>query len=200
MRSAKNGNLLTFTICKAAEESFGKLQRYFLRFKESLRLTSWKWMLPLAHPPPSSFEFPEMDLMLHLVDRYFENLNPILPILHRSSFNRSIQEGLHKVDGGFGAVVLMVCAIGCRCATDPRVVHEVAASSSCTAWKFFNQISIIRSRKVPFIMTSVYEAQLYPVCSFLRTSSIMVLLDGGRGSWRHFSLRVIPLPRVYGWL
>ena len=124
-------------------------------------------MIPLARPPPLSFEFPEMDLMLHLVDRHFENLNVILPILHRSSFIRSIQEGFHKVNGHFGAVVLMVCAIGCRCATDPRVVHEVATSSSCTAWKLFNQVGILRSRKVPFVMTSVYEAQLFPVCSSL---------------------------------
>ena len=155
-------------------------------------------MLPLPCSPPPFLEFPEMDLMLHLVDRYFENLNPILPILHRSSFIRSIQEGLHKVNSSFAAVVLVVSAIGCRCATDPRVVHEVAASSSCTAWKLFNQVDIVRSRKVPFIMTSVYEAQLFPVCSFLQSSSTTASLDDDHGSWRHFSLRVIALPRLYG--
>jgi len=122
-------------------------------------------MLSLARPPPPPFEFPEMDLMLHLVDCYFDNLNIILPILHRPSFTRSIEEGLHKINGHFGAAVLVVCAIGCRCATDPRVVHDVATSSSCTAWKLFNQISINSSCEVPFITISVYEAQLYPVCS-----------------------------------
>jgi hypothetical protein len=121
-------------------------------------------MSPGVRPPPSPFEFPEMDFMLHLVDCYFDNLNVILPILHRPSFTRSIEEGLHKANRHFGAVVLVVCAVGCRCTSDPRVVHDVAAST-CTAWKFFNQISIDRSRKVPFITTSIYEAQLYPVCS-----------------------------------
>lgn len=120
-------------------------------------------MLPLAPPPPPLFEFPEMDLMLHLVDCYFENLNVTLPILHRPSFVRSIEGGLHKVDGHFGAVVLIVCAIGCRCTTDPRIMQEVTTSSSSTAWKLFNQITINRSRKLHFITTSVYEAQLYPV-------------------------------------
>lgn len=119
-------------------------------------------MLPLVGPT-LPFEFPEMDFMLHLVDCYFDNLNVVLPILHRPSFARSIAEGLHKVNRQFGAVALAVCAIGCRYTTDPRVVHEVASSSSCTAWKLFNQISIDRSRKVPSITTSVYEAQLYPV-------------------------------------
>jgi len=122
-------------------------------------------MLPLVLPPPLPFEFPEMDLMLHLVDCYFENLNVILPILHRPSFVRLIEEGLHEANGRFGAVVLIVCAIGCRCTTDPRVVHEVTTSSSCTAWKFFNQISANRSGKLPFITASVYEAQIYPVRS-----------------------------------
>ena len=125
------------------------------------------------------FEFPEMNLMLHLVDCYFENLNVVLPILHRPSFVCSIEEGLHEVDGYFGAVVLMACAIGCRCTTDPRVAHEVAASSYCTAWKFFNQISINRSHKLPFITASLYEAQLYPVCSSLSPTT---LLDDGHVS------------------
>jgi hypothetical protein len=103
--------------------------------------------------------------MLHLVECYFDNFNVILPILHRPSFVRSIEEGLHKVEEHFGAVVLMVCAIGCRCTTDPRVVQKIGTSSSCTAWKFFNQITAKRSQKMAFIAASVYKAQLYPVRS-----------------------------------
>lgn len=159
-------------------------------------------MISLVRPLPPPFEFPETDLMLHLVDCYFENLNVILPILHRPSFIRSIEEGLHKVDWHFGAVVLIVCAIGCRCTTDPRVVHEVTTSSSCTAWKLFNQISINRSRKLPgFITTSVYETQLYPVCSSLPLPmrSTNAVFGDGRASWRRFSLKVIALPRPCGW-
>lgn len=121
-------------------------------------------MLHLVQPPPSPFEFLETDLMIHLVNCYFDNFNLMLPILHRPSFIRSIGEGLHKVNEDFGAVVLIVCAIGCRCTTDPRVVHNVKTLSSCTAWKLFNQISANRSSKMAFIATSVYKAQLYPVC------------------------------------
>lgn len=122
-------------------------------------------MLNLVEPPPLPFEFPEMDLMLHLVDCYFDNFNVILPILHHPSFVRLIREGLHKVNEHFGAVVLIVCAVGCRCTTDPRVAHKVETSSSCTAWKFFNQISPGRLCKVAFVATSVYEVQMYPVRS-----------------------------------
>lgn len=122
-------------------------------------------MLNLVRPLPLPLEFPEMGLMLHLVECYFDNFNVVLPILHRPSFVRLIEEGLHKVDEHFGSAVLMVCAIGCRCTTDPRVAHEVATSSSCTAWKIFNQISVNRSCKTAFVATSVYEAQLYPVRS-----------------------------------
>lgn len=120
-------------------------------------------MLYLVQRHPTLFEFPEMDLMLHLVDCYFDNFNVILPILHRPSFIRSVEEGLHEVNGHFGAVVLMVCAIGCGSTTDPRVLHKVATSSSCTAWRFFNQVSASRSSKMAFVAASVHEAQLYPV-------------------------------------
>ena len=102
-----------------------------------------------------------MDLMRHLVDRYFDNLNIILPLLHRPSFMRSIEEGLHQVDHSFGATVLLVCAIGCRYTDDPRVTHEITTSTSCTAWKFFSQMHQLK--KINYLPHSLYEAQLYPV-------------------------------------
>jgi hypothetical protein len=102
-----------------------------------------------------------MDLMRHLVDCYFDNLNVILPLLHRPSFVRSIEEGLHRANYKFGATVLLVCAIGCRYTTDPRVVHEITTSTSCTAWTFFNQIN--KLKKMCYLPHSLYEAQIYPV-------------------------------------
>ena len=106
-----------------------------------------------------------MSLMLHLVDCYFENLNLILPLLHRPSFMRSVAEGLHEVDQDFGATVLLVCAIGCRYTDHPSVVHELSTSTSCTAWSFYNQVN--RIRKPPYLPHSLYEVQIYPVSSLV---------------------------------
>ena len=118
-------------------------------------------MTTLLKPPPVQFEYPDVDLMRHLVGCYFDNLNVILPLLHRPSFMRSIEEGLHQVDYNFGATVMLVCAIGCRYTEDPRVVHEITTSTSCTAWKLFNQIHQLE--KLCYLPHSLYEAQIYPV-------------------------------------
>lgn len=108
-------------------------------------------------------EFPEMSLMLHLVDCYFENLDPVLPLLHRPSFMQLIFEDFHKLDQDFGATVLLVCAIGCRYTDHPRVVHELSTSTPCTAWKLYNQVN--RMRKAPYLPHSIHEIQVYPVSS-----------------------------------
>lgn len=111
------------------------------------------------------FEFPAMDLLQHLVDCYFETINPIFPILHRPSFVRSIQQRLHETNQGFGALVLLVCAIGCGFTEDPRVVQVVSQDSSCTAWKYFHQVDSAQKRH--YLPHSLYEAQIYPVCPWL---------------------------------
>ena len=111
--------------------------------------------------PPVQFEFPERGLILHLVDCYFENLDVVLPLLHRPSFTRSIVEGLHELDQNFGATVLLVCAIGCRYTDHPSVVHELSTSTSCTAWNLYNQGNKIR--KPPYLPHSLHEVQIYPV-------------------------------------
>jgi len=106
-----------------------------------------------------------MALMIHLVNSYFDNLNIILPLLHRPSFMRSIAEGFHELDQNFGATVLLVCAIGCRYSDHPSVVHELSTSTPCTAWSFYNQVNGIR--RVPYLPHSLYEAQIYPVSSLV---------------------------------
>ena len=119
----------------------------------------------MLEPPTVQLEFPEMSLMLHLVDSYFDNLDVILPLLHRPSFMRSIEEGLHELDQNFGATVLLVCAIGCMYTDHPSVVHELSTSTPCTAWVLYNQVN--RIRKAPYLPHSLHEVQIYPVRSLV---------------------------------
>ena len=120
----------------------------------------------MLEPPTAQLAFPEMSFMLHLVDSYFDNLDIILPLLHRPSFMRSIAEGLHELDQNFGATVLLVCAIGCRYSDHPSVVHELSTSTPCTAWVLYSQVN--RIRKVPYLPHSLHEVQIYPVSSLVR--------------------------------
>ncbi|KAG5646711.1 hypothetical protein DXG03_002393 [Asterophora parasitica] len=85
--------------------------------------------------PKASFAFPEDDLMTSLVDHYFTKVNLLLPLLHRPSFERSIIEGLHLRHDGFGATVLLVCAVASRFSDDPRVRIDGVDSFHSAGWK-----------------------------------------------------------------
>lgn len=127
---------------------------------------SFQWLAPMLKSPTVRFEFPETSLMLDLVNSYFDNLDVVLPLLHRPSFMRSIAEGLHELDENFGATVLLVCAIGCKYTNHQSVVHELSTSTPCTAWSLYNQVN--RIRKVPYLPHSLHEVQTYPVSPLVR--------------------------------
>ncbi|KAF9778873.1 fungal-specific transcription factor domain-containing protein [Thelephora terrestris] len=119
------------------------------------------WLTSMLAPKPVLFEFPDVYLLWHLVDCYFNNINTIFPILHRPSFVCSIQQRLHETSQSFGAVVLLVCAIGCGFTDDPRVLQVISPDSPCTAWKLFHQANSVQKRH--YLPHSLFEAQIYPL-------------------------------------
>jgi hypothetical protein len=102
------------------------------------------WEKPVLEPPRlrdgPSFLFPEDDLMVSLIDLYFEHVNLFSPLLHRPTLVKSINRNLHIKDRSFGAVVLLVCAIGARFSFDPRVLPEGYESTLSSGWQWFNQV------------------------------------------------------------
>lgn len=120
------------------------------------------------HP---SYTFPEDDLVDALVKLYFEHVNILLPLLHRPSFERSIQEKLHLKDEGFAATVLLVCAVGSRWSDDPRIFLEGGTPNSC-GWKWFGQVQVVRRSLLE--PPTLYDLQFYCVrLLFLSESSYM---------------------------
>lgn len=107
-------------------------------------------------------EFPEDDLLRHLIDIYFETPNTVNPVLHRPTFERLLREELHLRDFYFGAVVLMVCASAARYSADPRVLAPGSDDLRSAGWKWFSQVPLIR-RKSLFKLPSVYELQYYSI-------------------------------------
>ncbi|KAI0697710.1 fungal-specific transcription factor domain-containing protein [Cerioporus squamosus] len=83
-------------------------------------------------------DFPEPDLMVRLIDAYFEHLNIYLPLLHRPTFEHDLQRGLHFRDRSFGTIVLVVCAIGCIWTEDPRIRTPEVGSSA--GWEWFDLV------------------------------------------------------------
>ncbi|KAF7337119.1 Fungal-trans domain-containing protein [Mycena venus] len=102
--------------------------------------------------------FPENDLLKSLIKIYFEQLNPILSILHFPSFHRSVLDGLHFRDQEFGAVVLAVCSLASRYSDDPRVFLDGTDSEHSCGWKWFRQVRPHRATFSP--EPSLYQLQL----------------------------------------
>jgi len=108
-----------------------------------------------------SYKFPEADLSEALIDMYFKQVNLYLPLLHRPSFEKSVNEGLHLTDKGFACVYLLVCAVGARYSLDPRVLLDGVDSYQSGGWKWFDQVQIVK--KSLLAPPSLYDLQVYCV-------------------------------------
>ncbi|KAL9708656.1 Gypsy retrotransposon integrase-like protein 1 [Leucoagaricus gongylophorus] len=118
-----------------------------------------------------SYTFPPLDLVESLAKHYFTQINPFLPLLHRPTFKRGVDENLHLTDQCFGAVVLLVCALGSRYSEDSRVFVEGSNSVRSAGWKWFGQVRILRTSF--FKQTSLHELQAYALSIlFLQSSEI----------------------------
>jgi hypothetical protein len=115
--------------------------------------------------------------MSSLISIYFDMYNDYVPLLHRPTFERMIAEGKHKLDEGFGSVVLMVCALGSRWSRDRQVLLANEFNEAYTdngqgdedhmwhsaGWKWFSQVRLLENRALmPPKLTNV---QIY----FVRT-------------------------------
>ncbi|KAF9009902.1 hypothetical protein BDQ17DRAFT_1347114 [Cyathus striatus] len=94
---------------------------------------------------PIRYTFPQQDLMDELVNAYFEHVNLIMPLLHRPTFDRSVAQGLHLHDNGFGG---------------------------CYSWiQWFNQVNVVKDKLLA--VPNVYDIQMYALaCQFLQGTSI----------------------------
>ncbi|KAJ7925130.1 fungal-specific transcription factor domain-containing protein [Mycena leptocephala] len=124
-----------------------------------------KYRIPHVGP----FVFPDSDLLSTLIDLYFVNKNLYFPVLHRPTFERSIADGLHTRDASFGAIVILVCAIGSRFSNDVRVCPPGAEPLRC-GWEFFDQLPLQLDHVLE--PPTLYHLQFYCLAtSFLEFSA-----------------------------
>lgn len=107
---------------------------------------------------------------MSLVDLFFEHINLFTPLLHRPTFEKGLQSGLHYRDSGFATVVLLVCATASRHSTDPRVLAGPSTATRSCGWKWYNQVELLSSS----LMTpaTLYDLQAY--CASLSFFSLDV--------------------------
>lgn len=108
-----------------------------------LELTFFKWELAAKDVVEPIYIFPQEDLSASLVDLYFRHYNVLTPLLHRPTFERKVAQGLHHRNATFGAVYLLVLAVGSRFSDDRRVCLE-GQSEHSAGWKFFEQVQMVR--------------------------------------------------------
>ncbi|KAJ6452430.1 fungal-specific transcription factor domain-containing protein [Mycena sanguinolenta] len=124
-------------------------------------------------PHAGTYVFPPPDLLFSLINLYFVHQNLYFPVLHRPTFERSIADGLHIRDGTtFGAVVLLVCAIGSRFSDDVRL-KPPGAEPLRRGWNFFDQLLPLHLNHILFEKPTIYDLQYYCLAtSFLENSDI----------------------------
>ncbi len=106
--------------------------------------------------------------MSSLIDLYFENYNVYMPLLHRPTFEKSMQQGLHLINESFGAIVLLTCALGAKFSDDPRTLLNMTNMHSA-GWKWFKYVQ--ESRKA-FRGANVclYDVQIFAVSDLYDSS------------------------------
>ncbi|CAA7269968.1 unnamed protein product [Cyclocybe aegerita] len=167
-----SNEMLVYTALSMKREFIGLEEhgRPILRDRREEFWTLRPWERGSERVAPPRYVFPEPDLAKELVDLFFIHSNLYLPLLHRPTFQRSIHDGLHYTDDGFGAVYLLVCAVGSRFSNDPRVLLDGFESYHSAGWKWFTQVE---TGKTSFIsLPSLYDLQLYCLTViFLQSSS-----------------------------
>ncbi|KAJ3505766.1 hypothetical protein NLJ89_g7247 [Agrocybe chaxingu] len=132
-------------------------------------LRPWESRINAKKPAPV-YHFPEPDLAEHLIDLYFEFVNLYLPLLHRPTFEKSVQDGLQHTNQSFASVYLLVCAVGSRFSADPRVRLDGIESYHSCGWKWFDQVQVVK--KSLLSPPSLYDLQFYCLSvQFLQGSS-----------------------------
>lgn len=128
--------------------------------------------------------------MKTLIHHYFKQINIEMPLLHRPTFEKHIADGMHKMNSTFGAVVLLVCALGSRYSDDPRVqLSEEEIDDSITlevseaemhkekprrrniafsapysrGWKYFRQAWESQQSFSVFLPPTLYDLYFYAV-------------------------------------
>ena len=101
--------------------------------------------------------FPPRDLLDELVNLYFVNMNTHCPLLHEPTFKAAVAANEHLRNGGFGATVLLVCAIGARFSRDPRVLLDGSEDYHSAGWRWF--LPVERVRRMSFAPAKIYYLQ-----------------------------------------
>jgi hypothetical protein len=121
--------------------------------------------LNLAH-----YNFPELDLIDHLVDLFFSRIDLFVTLLRHPMFEQNLRDSLHFRDQAFGRVLLCLCMCASHYLDDPRVLLKGSPSWHSSGWKWFRQVQVLRwSLMGPPLL---YDARMYVVGPHIRCARV----------------------------
>lgn len=119
------------------------------------------------------YTLPDRDLINDLFDVFFEQLHPLMPIVHRPSLQRDLSTGRADKDSAFRGFVFTILAIASRFSNDPRVLADSADPD--TAGDHFAAASRLYHQ--------VYAASMINVQVMVLTATFMHGAIGPGASW-----------------
>ncbi|GAC96416.1 hypothetical protein PHSY_003996 [Pseudozyma hubeiensis SY62] len=119
------------------------------------------------------YTLPEGDLIKDLLDLFFRQLHPLMPIVHRPSLERDLASGRADKDSAFRGFVFTILAIASRFSNDPRVLAD--SGDPDTAGDHFAAASRLYHQ--------VYAASLINVQVMILTATFMHGAIGPGASW-----------------
>ncbi|CDW98074.1 hypothetical protein, partial [Sporisorium scitamineum] len=119
------------------------------------------------------YTLPDHDLIKDLFDVFFQQLHPLMPIVHRPSLERDLATGRADKDSAFRGFVFTILAIASRFSNDPRVLADSADPD--TAGDHFAAASRLYHQ--------VFAASLINVQVLILTATFMHGAIGPGASW-----------------
>lgn len=119
------------------------------------------------------YTLPDRDLINDLFDVFFQQLHPLMPIVHRPSLERDLATGRADKDSAFRGFVFTILAIASRFSNDPRVLAD--SGDPDTAGDHFAAASRLYHQ--------VYAASLINVQVMILTATFMHGAIGPGASW-----------------
>ncbi|KAG9005844.1 hypothetical protein FRB95_001037 [Tulasnella sp. JGI-2019a] len=120
----------------------------------------WEQMT-VALPAIESLRFPPPDLIRVPIDHCFSEVMPLMPLIHRPSFEWQYAEGRASHDIDFARLLLLVCAVGSRYCDDPRLFLTSSAGEvewGSAGWMYFTQV--YHMPKPLFTITKLVDLQI----------------------------------------
>ncbi|GJE89793.1 Zn(II)2Cys6 transcription factor [Phanerochaete sordida] len=124
-----------------------------------LRPQFWTNLPDNMLPDPPYTNFPEPVLLSELLENYFRDVHDNFPLLHRPTLIRGIAAGLHYSSEGFGAIVLLICAIGARFSTNPAVLPPGSTTWHRAGFRYYDQVQTVR-KLMPRSKATLYDLQV----------------------------------------